>query len=121
MTEKPLVDFRPGDTIKVHHKIFEGDKERIQTFQGTVLQIRGSGNSKSFTVRKISRGIGVERIFPLYSPLITKIEVKKKTKVRRAKLFYLREKKGRAARLKEEERKSKPETPQKAVKVVQSE
>ena len=98
---EPLPIFEPGDMIKVYHKIYEGDKERIQTFQGTVLQIRGVGESKSFTVRKMSRGIGVERIFPITSPMITKIEVKKHSKVRRAKLFYLRGRKGRAAKLKE--------------------
>ena len=95
-------EFKPGDIIKVYHKIFEGDKERIQTFQGTVLQIRGAKEAKTFTVRKISRGIGVERIFPMNSPLITKIELKKSTKVRRAKLYYLREKKGSAGKLREQ-------------------
>jgi|UniRef100_A0A7C6A8R0 large subunit ribosomal protein L19 len=100
--KEPFPQFKPGDVIKVYHKIFEGDKERIQTFQGTVLQIRGTKQSKTFTVRKISRGIGVERIFPFASPLITKIELKKSTKVRRAKLYYLRTKKGRAGKLKEQ-------------------
>jgi large subunit ribosomal protein L19 len=99
---EPLPEFKPGDLIKVYHKIFEGGKERIQTFQGTVLQIRGTGESKSFTIRKMSRAIGVERIFPITSPLITKIELKKRMKVRRAKLFYLREKKGSAGKLKEQ-------------------
>ncbi|MEO0114660.1 MAG: 50S ribosomal protein L19 [candidate division WOR-3 bacterium] len=100
--KEPFPKFKPGDIIKVYHKIFEGDKERIQTFQGTVIQIRGSKDSKTFTVRKISRGIGVERIFPLNSPLITKIELKKSTKVRRAKLYFLRTKKGSAVKLKEQ-------------------
>ncbi|MCX7784624.1 MAG: 50S ribosomal protein L19 [candidate division WOR-3 bacterium] len=94
-------DIRPGSIVKVTHKIVEGDKERLVTFQGTVIKMRGVGESKTITVRKISRGIGVERIFPLHSPIITKIEVKKQTKVRRAKLYYLREKKGQEAKLKE--------------------
>ncbi|MDH5185937.1 MAG: 50S ribosomal protein L19 [candidate division WOR-3 bacterium] len=108
--KEPIPKFEPGDMIKVYHKIYEGDRERIQTFQGTVLQIRGVGESKTFTVRKMSRGIGVERIFPITSPMITKIELKKHTKVRRAKLFYLRGKKGRAAKLKEHriEKESRP-------------
>lgn len=108
--KEPIPKFEPGDMIKVYHKIYEGDRERIQTFQGTVLQIRGVGESKTFTVRKMSRGIGVERIFPITSPMITKIELKKHTRVRRAKLFYLRGKKGRAARLKEHriEKESRP-------------
>jgi large subunit ribosomal protein L19 len=99
---EPLPEFHPGDSIKVYHRIYEGDKDRIQTFQGTVLQIRGPKDFKSFTVRKMSRGIGVERIFPMNSPMITKIEVKKQSKVRRAKLYYLRGKKGSAGKLKEQ-------------------
>jgi len=98
---EPLPIFEPGDMIKVYHKIYEGDKERIQTFQGTVLQIRGVGESKSFTVRKMSRGIGVERIFPLHSPNIDRIEVITRGRVRRAKLYYLRKLRGKAARIKE--------------------
>lgn len=95
-------DIRPGSNVKVYHKIVEGDKERIQIFQGTIIQIRGNKDSKMITVRKMSRGIGVERIFPLNSPVITKIELKKQSKVRRAKLYYLRGKKGQEAKLKEE-------------------
>jgi large subunit ribosomal protein L19 len=95
-------DIRPGDNVRVSHKIIEGDKERIQIFQGTVIQMRGAKDSKMITVRKMSRGIGVERIFPLNSPVITKIELKKHAKVRRAKLYYLRGKKGQEAKLKEE-------------------
>lgn len=95
-------DIKPGATVKITHKIYEGDKERTQVFQGIVLQIRGAKDNKTITVRKMSRGIGVERIFPLNSPIITKIEVKKHSKVRRAKLFYLRGKKGQDAKLKEE-------------------
>ncbi|MCS7250167.1 MAG: 50S ribosomal protein L19 [candidate division WOR-3 bacterium] len=91
--EKKIPDFRVGDTIRVHFKYFEGDNEKHGVFEGVVLAIRGKNESKTFTVRKISYGIGVERIFPLYSPLITKIEIKKRAKVRRAKLYYLRERK----------------------------
>ncbi len=94
--------FKAGDTIKVYIKVKEGDKERTQVYQGVVIAIRGSGNGKTFTVRKVSFGIGVERIFPYASPSIEKIEIVKKGKVRRAKLYYLRKLKGKAARLKEE-------------------
>jgi large subunit ribosomal protein L19 len=96
-----IVKFNPGDLVRVHVKIKEGDKERIQVFQGTVIQKRGEGSGKTFSVRKTSQGIGVERTFPLYSPNVAKIEVLKSGKVRRAKLFYLRELTGRSARLKE--------------------
>jgi large subunit ribosomal protein L19 len=98
---KPLPDFRPGDTINVHVKIKEGNKERIQQFQGTVIQRRGEGNGASFTVRKVSNGVGVERIFPAVSPAIDKIEVLKQGKVRRAKLYYMQGRHGKAARIKE--------------------
>ncbi len=93
--------FRPGDNIAVSYKIVEGDKERIQIFRGDVLQIKGHGATKTFTVRKMSSGIGVERIFPLSSPNIVKIEVLKHGKVRRAKLYYLRELVGKKAKIKE--------------------
>tara|TARA_R110000868_G_scaffold158088_1_gene386009 strand:- start:36 stop:386 length:351 start_codon:yes stop_codon:yes gene_type:complete len=93
--------FGSGDTVNVHVKIKEGNKERIQQFQGTVMQRRNSGNSETFTVRKIASGIAVERIFPLTSPNIDKIEVLRRGKVRRARLFYLRGRKGKAARIKE--------------------
>lgn len=91
--EKKIADFKVGDTIRVHFKYFEGNTEKHGSFEGVVLAIRGKNESKTFTVRKISYGVGVERIFPLYSPLITKIEIKKRAKVRRAKLYYLRERK----------------------------
>lgn len=94
--------FRVGDTVKVHVVIREGDKERIQVFQGNVIGKHGSGTKSTFRVRKISFGVGVERIFPLHSRMIKKIEVIRKGKVRRAKLYYLRKLKGKAARLKEE-------------------
>jgi len=99
-----LPEFRVGDTIKVHYKIKEGTKERIQVFQGIVIQKRGENISQTFTVRKISNGIGVERIFPLHSPNIQKIDVVRFGRVRRAKLFYLRRAKGKAARVKEKKR-----------------
>lgn len=97
-------EFRVGDTVKVHYRIKEGSKERIQVFQGIVIQKRGMGISSSFTVRKISQGIAVERIFPENTPLIQKIEVVRYGHVRRAKLFYLRRVKGKAARVKEKKR-----------------
>jgi large subunit ribosomal protein L19 len=92
--------FNPGDHIRVHVRVIEGDKERIQPFEGDVISIRGAGNSKTFIVRKISSGVGVERIFPYNSPKISKIEVLKEGNVRRAKLFYLRNLSGKAARIK---------------------
>lgn len=99
MTKVPA--FKPGDLIKVYTKIVEGDKTRIAQFQGVVIQIRGSGIGRTFTVRKVSAGIGVERIFPLHSPTITKIELKRGGKVRRAKLNYLRQKKVRKIKSRE--------------------
>ena len=95
-------DFRPGDTVKVHSRVVEGQKERIQVFEGTVLQIRGRGTGKTFTVRKVSGGVGIERIFPYHSPGVAKVEVVRKGRARRAKLFYLRKKKGKAAQVKED-------------------
>ena len=94
-----LPDFRPGDTVKVHVKIKEGEKERIQVFEGTVIRKRLGASRASFTVRKVSYGIGVERIFPTHSPAIDRIEVVQRGKVRRAKLYYLRGLKGKAARI----------------------
>ncbi|ALM56843.1 MULTISPECIES: 50S ribosomal protein L19 [Staphylococcus] len=96
-----IPSFRPGDTLKVHVRIVEGTRERIQLFEGVVIKRRGGGVSESFTVRKISSGVGVERTFPLHTPKIEKIEVKRRGKVRRAKLYYLRELRGKAARIKE--------------------
>jgi len=98
---KEFPNFKPGDTINVHVKIKEGNKERIQQFQGTVIQRRGEGNGASFTVRKVSNGVGVERIFPVVSPSIEKIELLKQGRVRRAKLNYLKGRHGKAARIKE--------------------
>lgn len=97
-------EFAAGDTVNVHVKIREGNKERVQVFQGLVIQRKNSGAGESFTVRKISNGIGVERIFPILSPNIDKIEVLRRGKVRRARLFYMRGKQGKAARVKEKKK-----------------
>jgi large subunit ribosomal protein L19 len=91
--------FRPGDTVKVHVRVVEGEKERIQVFQGDVISRRNRGARSSFTVRKISQGVGVERIFPLFSPVVAGIEVVRQGRVRRAKLYYLSERRGKAARI----------------------
>jgi large subunit ribosomal protein L19 len=99
--DREIPVFKPGDTVRVNVKIKEGEKFRIQTFEGAVIGIRGKGLSSSVTVRKVSFGYGVERIFPLYSPMIESIERIKKGRVRRAKLYYLRERRGKAARIKE--------------------
>ena len=96
-----LPAFRPGDTVRVHVKIIEGTRERIQLFEGVVIKRRGGGISESFTVRKISNGVGVERTFPVHTPKIAKLEVTRRGKVRRAKLYYLRNLRGKAARIKE--------------------
>jgi len=95
-----MPNFRSGDHIKVHVRVIEGDKERIQAFEGDVISIRGGQENKTFTVRKVSSGVGVERIFPFHSPKIAKVELLKEGDVRRAKLFYLRELSGKAARIK---------------------
>ena len=100
-TEKRDFDFQVGDTVKIMVRVVEGNKQREQAFQGVVLQRRGAGARETFTVRKISSGIGVERIFPLHSPNIRSIKVMRKGKVRRAKLYYLRDRVGKAARIKE--------------------
>jgi len=94
--------FRVGDSVKVHVKVREGEKDRIQVFQGMVIAMKGGGTGGTFTVRKISDGIGVERIFPVHSPIISKVDVVRHGRVRRAKLYYLRERKGKAARIEEE-------------------
>ena len=100
---KDLDPFNVGDTVKIHVIIREGDKERTQIFQGVVIGRRGAGMKASFTVRKVSFGIGVERVFPVHSKMLRKIEVVRKANVRRAKLYYLRDLKGKAARLKEDQ------------------
>jgi len=96
-----LQSFRPGDTIRVHQKIKEAEKERTQIFEGVVIKIKRGGPRTTFTVRKVSYGVGVEKIFPLHSPIIEKIELKQKGSVRRSKLYYLRERIGKAAKIKE--------------------
>jgi large subunit ribosomal protein L19 len=93
--------FQAGDTVRVHVRVVEGEKERIQVFEGVVIARKGGSSRETFTVRKISYGLGVERIFPLHSPMIDKIDVVRAGRVRRAKLYYLRSKKGRAARIRE--------------------
>jgi len=100
-TKKELPQFKPGDNIVVSYKIIEGAKERIQDFRGNVIQINGHESTKTFTVRKMSNGVGVERIFPLYSPNISEIKILKRGKVRRAKLYYLRALTGKKAKIKE--------------------
>ena len=102
--KKEFPAFKPGDNITVNYKIIEGNKERIQVFQGLVIQRKNSGAGESFTVRKISNGIGVERIFPILSPNVDKIEVLRRGKVRRARLYYMRGKQGKAARVKEKKK-----------------
>jgi len=96
-----LPEFNVGDTIQVHYKVVEGNRERIQVFEGTVIKIQGGGARKTFTVRRISYGVGVERTFPIHSPRIDKIVVTRRGKVRRARLFYLRDRQGKSARVKE--------------------
>ncbi len=102
--KQEIPEFKPGDTVNIHVKVVEGGRERIQQFQGVVIRRRGGGMRETFTVRRISYGVGVERTFPLHSPRIDKIEVVRKGKVRRAKLFYLRKLRGKAARIKEQHR-----------------
>lgn len=98
-----IPSFRPGDTLRVYVKVVEGSRERVQLFEGVVIKRRGGGISETFTVRKISYGVGVERTFPLHSPRIERIEVVRRGKVRRAKLYYLRNLRGKAARIKEKD------------------
>ena len=95
-----MPDFRPGDTVKVYLRILEGEKERIQVFQGAVLRLRKGGVNSTFTVRKVSDGVGVERVFPMHSPFIERVEVVSQGKVRRSRLYYLRALRGKAARIK---------------------
>ncbi len=107
---REMPPFKPGDTVNVHYRVREGEKERIQQYEGVVINMRGASANKTFTVRKISNNVGVERIFPLFSPFISKVEIKKRGKVRRAKLFYLRALRGKAARIREKARASVPGT-----------
>lgn len=99
--KKDIPDFKPGDTVKVHVKVVEGNRERIQVFEGTVIRKRGHGLSSTFSVRRISYGVGVERTFPIHSPRIDKVEMVRKGKVRRARLYYLRDRFGKKAKVKE--------------------
>ncbi|HLE42963.1 MAG TPA: 50S ribosomal protein L19 [Methylomirabilota bacterium] len=101
MLKRDRGGFRPGDTVRVHVKVVEGEKERVQVFEGVVIRKRGEGARASFTVRRVSYGVGVERTFPLHSPRVERIQVVKSGHVRRSKLYYLRERTGKAARLKE--------------------
>lgn len=117
MMRSDLPDFRAGDSIAVHYKIKEGDRERIQIFEGVVIAKKGGGVRETFIVRKVSYGVGVERIFPLHSPLIDKIEIKKKGKVRKAKLYYLRGRSKKASRIKERSRYDQAGTAPKAPNV----
>ncbi|UCD04764.1 MAG: 50S ribosomal protein L19 [candidate division WOR-3 bacterium] len=96
-----MPDIKPGDLVKVYTKIIEGDKERLAPFQGVVIKVKGSDVGKTFTVRKVSAGVGIERIFPVHSPMIARVEIKKKGRVRRAKLTYLRQRKGKRMKIKE--------------------
>ena len=104
-----LPDFRPGDTLKVHVKVVEGNKTRVQVFQGVVIARSGAGISETFTVRKVSYGVGVERTFPLHTPIIEKIEVVTRGDVRRAKLYYLRDLRGKKAKIRERRENAKSE------------
>lgn len=101
MLRKDLVGFHPGDTVRVHVRVKEGEKERLQAFEGVVMRMRKSGLGSTFTVRKVTYGVGVERTFPFHSPMIERVEVVRQGQVRRAKLYYLRKLKGKAARIKE--------------------
>ena len=96
-----IPEFGPGDEVKVHVKVIEGSKERVQVFQGNVIAIQGSGVAESYTVRKVSYGVGVERTFPMHTPTVAKLEVVRRGDVRRAKLYYLRERSGKSAKIKE--------------------
>ncbi len=103
LMKKSLPTFEIGDTVRVHVKVTEGDKERIQVFEGVVIGRKGSQNTETFKVRKISYGVGVERVFPIHSPTVTRVDVVRQGKVRRAKLYYLRAKKGKDAKVMERE------------------
>ena len=116
-----IPDIKPGDLVKVYSKIIEGDKERITPFQGVVIKIRGSNIHRTFTVRKITAGVGIEKVFPIQSPVITKIEIKKKGKVRRAKLSYLRQRRGRKMKIKESTAQSSPTAKEVPVEPVKTE
>lgn len=103
LPENALPEFRPGDTVRVHYRIVEGEKERIQVFEGNVIGFSSARNRRTFTVRKVSGGVGVERVFPLHSPKIATVELKRSGRVRRAKLYYLRNLRGKAAKIREKQ------------------
>lgn len=103
LTKKTIPSFEIGDTVRVHVKVVEGEKERIQVFEGVVISRKGARNSETFTVRKVSYGVGVERIFPVHSPIVTRVDVVRHGKIRRAKLYYLRDRKGKTARVADRE------------------
>lgn len=116
-----IIDFRTGDIIRVFVKVVEGESERVQTFEGVVIRKRGGGLSQSFTVRKVSFGIGIERTFPLYAPRIEKIELVRSTKTRRARLYYLRNLSGKAARLTDKEDHDSGESAKNSAPIVSNE
>ena len=116
--EKSIPDFQPGDTVKVNVKVIEGSRERVQAFEGVCIARSGGGLNENFTVRKISYGDGVERVFPIYSPLVANIEVVRRGRVRRAKLYYLRGLTGKAARIAERRLKTVKETPTAAADTI---
>ena len=118
--EKSIPDFQPGDTVKVNVKVIEGSRERVQAFEGVCIARSGGGLNENFTVRKISYGEGVERVFPIYSPLVANIEVVRRGRVRRAKLYYLRGLTGKAARIAERRLKTGKETPTAAADTIPS-
>ncbi|MGQ0811741.1 MAG: 50S ribosomal protein L19 [Nitrospiraceae bacterium] len=120
LTKKTVPSFEIGDTVRVHVKVVEGEKERIQVYEGTVISRKGSLNSETFAVRKVSYGVGVERIFPLHSPIVSRIDVVRQGKVRRAKLYYLREKKGKMAKISEREFSADAKAPAKAARSVEA-
>jgi len=103
LTKKTIPSFEIGDTVRVHVKVVEGEKDRIQVFEGVVISRKGARNSETFTVRKVSYGVGVERIFPVHSPIVTRVDVVRHGKIRRAKLYYLRDRKGKMARVADRE------------------
>ena len=114
VAERPVPDFRPGDTLRVNYKVVEGTRERVQAYEGVCIGRKRAGMSSSFTVRKISSGEGVERVFPLYSPNIDSIDVVRMGRVRRSKLYYLRERRGKSARITERSRASRNAMAEKA-------
>lgn len=120
LTKKSAPSFAIGDTVRVHVKVVEGEKERIQVYEGTVIARKGTMNTETFTVRKVSYGVGVERIFPVHSPIVSKVEVVRKGHVRRAKLYYLRRKKGKFAKVEEREFVGEGKTPAPSVEEAES-